>query len=128
VPPVEAFIALSIVFVALEVVRKLHGHVSLASRKPWLVAFTFGLLHGLGFASALSQIGLPRDNVPLALLFFNVGAELGQIAFIAVLLALSALARRFAKPGQLSTARLASCYAIGGLASYWLVDRISNFA
>ena len=99
-PPVEAFIALSIVFVALEVVRKLHGHVSLASRKPWLVAFTFGLLHGLGFASALSQIGLPRDNVPIALLFFNVVVELGQIEFIAFLLAVSALDRRFSKTGK----------------------------
>jgi hypothetical protein len=127
VPPVEAFIALSIVFVALEVVRKLEGHSTLASRKPWLVAFTFGLLHGLGFASALAQIGLPRDHVPLALLCFNVGVELGQIAFIGALLALSSLARRLAKPAQLSGARMASCYLIGGLASYWLLDRISSF-
>lgn len=127
VPPVEAFIALSIVFVALEVARQSHGHPSLASRKPWLVAFTFGLLHGLGFASALAAIGLPRNNVPLALLFFNVGVEIGQVAFIAVLLVISSVARRFAQPVQLSTARLVSCYGIGGLASYWLFDRISNF-
>ena len=127
VPPVEAFIALSIVFVALEAARKNQGHLSLASRKPWLVAFTFGLLHGLGFASALAAIGLPRNNVPLALLFFNVGVEIGQVAFIAGLLAISSLARRFAQPVQLSTARLVSCYGIGGLSSYWLFDRISNF-
>lgn len=127
VPPVEGFIALSIVFVALEVARQSHGHPSLASRKPWLVAFTFGLLHGLGFASALAAIGLPRNNVPLALLFFNVGVEIGQVAFIAVLLVISSVARRFAQPVQLSTARLVSCYGIGGLASYWLFDRISNF-
>lgn len=128
VPPVEAFIALSIVFVALEAARQSQGHPSLASRKPWLVAFTFGLLHGMGFASALAAIGLPRNNIPLALLFFNVGVEVGQVAFITVLLVISIAARRFAQPVQLSTARLVSCYGIGGLASYWLFDRISNFA
>ena len=127
VPPVEAFIALSIVFVALEVVRKIEGHSSLASRKPWLVAFTFGLLHGLGFASALAQIGLPRNNVPLALLFFNVGVELGQIGFVAALLGVSALARRLTGPAQLRAARLTSSYVIGGLASYWLFDRVASF-
>lgn len=128
VPPVEAFIALSIVFVAVEVVRIGQGHESLASRKPWLVAFAFGLLHGLGFASALAEIGLPQNNVPLALLFFNVGVEIGQVAFVAALLGVSIVARRLARPDQLSTARLVSCYAIGGLASYWLFDRISGFA
>lgn len=92
-----------------------------------MVAFAFGLLHGFGFASALAEIGLPRNNVPLALLFFNVGVELGQIAFVGALLAISARAQRLAKPGQLSVARLVSCYAIGGLASYWLLDRISGF-
>jgi len=127
VPPVEAFIALSIVFVAVEVVRAQRGEPSLAARKPWLVAFTFGLLHGLGFASALAEIGLPRNNVPLALLFFNVGVEIGQVAFVAALIAIAALARRLAQPMQLSPVRLVSCYAIGGLASYWLCDRISMF-
>lgn len=126
--PVEAFIALSIVFVALEAARQSQGHPSLASRKPWLVAFTYGLLHGLGFASALAAIGLPRNNVPLALLFFNLGVEIGQVAFIAALLLIANVARRLAQPMQLSTARLVSCYGIGGLASYWLFDRISNFA
>lgn len=128
VPPVEAFIALSIVFVAVEIIRRREGRPSLASRKPWIVAFSFGLLHGLGFASALAEIGLPRNNVPLALLFFNIGVEIGQIAFVAALLALSHVAIRFAQPAQLSVARLVSCYAIGGLASYWLIDRISSFA
>jgi hydrogenase/urease accessory protein HupE len=127
VPPVEAFIALSIVFVAVEVVRMGQGHESLASRKPWLVAFAFGLLHGLGFASALAEIGLPQNNVPLALLFFNVGVEIGQVAFVAALLGVSVAPRRLARPAQLSMARLVSCYAIGGLASYWLFDRISGF-
>lgn len=128
VPPAEAFIALSIVFVALEAAHKSRGESSLASRKPWLVAFTFGLLHGLGFASALAQIGLPRNNVPLALLFFNVGVEIGQVAFIAALIAILSIVRRFAQPAQLATIRLISCYGIGGLASYWLFDRIANFA
>jgi hydrogenase/urease accessory protein HupE len=126
-PPVEAFIALSIVFVAVEAIRRSRGHESLASRKPWLVAFTFGLLHGLGFASALAAIGLPQNNVPLALLFFNVGVEIGQIAFVAALLTTIHLARRFAVPAQLGRARLTANYAIGGLASYWLLERISSF-
>ena len=128
VPPVEAFIALSILFVAVEVVRQSQGHATLASRKPWLVAFSFGLLHGLGFASALAEIGLPRNNVPLALLFFNIGVELGQVAFVASLLAVAKVAKRLAKPVQRSMARFACCYGIGGLASYWLIDRVASFA
>jgi hydrogenase/urease accessory protein HupE len=127
VPPVEAFIALSIVFVAVEVVRKSRGHDTLASRKPWLVAFAFGLLHGLGFASVLAQIGLPHGNVPLALLFFNLGVEIGQVAFVAALLGIALLARRFASQAQLGMVRLVACYAIGGLASYWVFDRVSGF-
>jgi hydrogenase/urease accessory protein HupE len=127
VPPVEAFIALSIVFVAVEVVRQGQGRPTLASRKPWLVAFTFGLLHGLGFASALAEIGLPRNNVPLALLFFNVGVEIGQVLFVAALLAISSVARRLSQPAQIATVRIVCCYGIGGLASYWLFDRVSSF-
>ncbi|HEU0310593.1 MAG TPA: HupE/UreJ family protein [Sphingomicrobium sp.] len=127
VPPVEAFIALSIMFVAVEIVRQRQGMPSLASRKPWLVAFAFGLLHGLGFASALAEIGLPQNDIPLALLFFNVGVELGQIAFVASLLLLAGIARRIASLEQLRTASLAMAYAIGGLASYWLIDRITQF-
>jgi hydrogenase/urease accessory protein HupE len=127
VPPVEAFIALSIVFVAVEIVRQRMGQPSLASRKPWLVAFTFGLLHGLGFASALAEIGLPRNNVPLALLFFNVGVEIGQLIFVGALLALSFAVRRIANPVQLRNVALAGAYAIGGLASYWFIDRVAAF-
>jgi hydrogenase/urease accessory protein HupE len=127
VPPVEAFIALSIVFVAVEVVRKGRGHETLASRKPWMVAFAFGLLHGLGFASVLAQIGLPYGNVPLALLFFNLGVEIGQVAFVGALLGISILARRLASQAQLGRTRLVVCYAIGGLASYWVFERVSGF-
>lgn len=127
-PPVEAFIALSIVFVAVEVIRQRDGKPGLASNRPWIVAFTFGLLHGLGFASALAEIGLPQNHIPLALLFFNVGVEIGQTLFVAALLALTEVARRLAAPAQLFAARLASCYGIGGLASYWLIDRVVAFA
>jgi hydrogenase/urease accessory protein HupE len=126
-PPVEAFIALSIVFVAVEIMRQRQGRPSLASRKPWLIAFAFGLLHGLGFASALAEIGLTQNNIPLALLFFNVGVEIGQLIFVGALLILIGLARRFAKPEQLRHAYVASCYAIGGTASYWLIERVASF-
>jgi hypothetical protein len=77
-PPVEAMIALSIMFVAVEILRREQGRPSLASEKPWLVAFSFGLLHGLGFAGALAEVGLPESSIPLALLFFNVGVEIGS--------------------------------------------------
>lgn len=84
----------SIVLVAAEIVRLHRGEPSLTARQPWLVAFCFGLLHGFGFAGALSQIGLPQGELPLALLAFNVGVELGQLAFIAAVLAVVALVRR----------------------------------
>lgn len=126
-PPVEAFIALSIMFVAVEIVRQRQGKPSLASRKTWLVAFAFGLLHGLGFASALAEIGLPQNNIPLALLFFNLGVEIGQLIFVGFLLALSFAVRRIANPTQLRHAALVGAYAIGGLASYWLIDRVTAF-
>jgi hydrogenase/urease accessory protein HupE len=128
-PPVEATIALSIVFVASEVVQQQRGREGLASRKPWLVAFTFGLLHGLGFAGALAQIGLPANSIPLALLFFNVGVELGQLLFIAAVFAATRLLFLLAKASQLDLRRAAivPAYLIGGIASYWVIERISNF-
>ena len=86
--PVEALIAPSIVLLAVEIARRDRGTGGLTARKPWLAAFTFGLLHGFGFAGALSQIGLPTGDVPLALLAFNLGVEAGQIAFIAAATAL----------------------------------------
>ena len=85
-PPVEAAIALSILLLACEIARSRAGQPSLTARWPWLVAFSFGLLHGFGFASALSEIGLPRGDIPLALFTFNVGVEIGQLAFIAAVL------------------------------------------
>ena len=92
-PPVEATIALSIVFVAAEILHRRQGHEGLAVRKPWLIAFSFGLLHGLGFAGALAEVGLPQNAIPLALLFFNVGVEIGQLLFITAVLGTAALAR-----------------------------------
>ena len=85
-PPVEATIALSIMFVAAEIVRARQGRPGLTQRYPWLVAFSFGLLHGLGFAGALAEVGLPPLSIPLALLFFNVGVEIGQLLFVAAVL------------------------------------------
>jgi len=127
-PPVEAVIALSIVFVATEIIHQRQGREGLASRKPWVVAFAFGLLHGLGFAGALAEVGLPENSIPLALLFFNIGVEIGQVLFIVAVLAIyRALSKLLA--GRFDLARLApvQAYAIGGLASYWLFERVSGF-
>src|SRR5262249_44035732 len=88
VPPLNAAIALSILFLGPEIVRSWRGQSSLTIRHPWVVAFAFGLLHGFGFASALTSAGLPHQDLPLALVSFNVGVELGQLGFIAVILAL----------------------------------------
>jgi hydrogenase/urease accessory protein HupE len=112
-PPVEAAIALSIVFVAAEIVNTRNGRVSFAAGRPWLVAFTFGLLHGLGFAGALSEIGLPQGHIPLALLFFNVGVESGQLLFIGSVLGCVGL-------GRLTVARACSKTAISGPLSHTL--------
>jgi len=124
--PVEALIALSIVFVAVEIVRLGQGRDGLTARAPWLVAFTFGLLHGLGFAGALSEVGLPEGHIPVALLFFNVGVEIGQLLFIATMLCLFALIRRIPVPLPRWTA-LAAPYAIGSVAMFWVIERVAAF-
>jgi hydrogenase/urease accessory protein HupE len=118
--PVEAAIALSIVFVAVEAINARAGRVGLAARMPWLVAFGFGLLHGFGFAGALSEIGMPEGQIPAALVFFNVGVEVGQLLFIAAVLALGTLAqaRRMPLPRW---AALAPPYLIGCLAMSWMI-------
>jgi len=129
-PPVEASIALSIVFVASEIVRMRQGRTSVTQRSPWVVAFTFGLLHGFGFAGALAQVGLPQSSIPIALLFFNVGVEIGQLLFVGAVLAVIAAGWRVGQRLQLSQPawlwRIAP-YAIGGLASFWFVERIAAF-
>lgn len=125
-PPVEACIALSIVFVAAEIVRSRAGKPGLTERAPWVVAFTFGLLHGLGFAGALSEVGLPQHAIPLSLLFFNIGVELGQLAFIAAVLGIAALARRLPLPLP-RWAPLVPPYAIGAVAMFWVIERAAAF-
>ncbi len=129
-PPVEASIALSIVFIATEIVHARHGRSSLTQRYPWLVAFTFGLLHGFGFAGALAEVGLPQSSIPIALLFFNVGVEIGQLLFVGAVLAAITVAWRAGRRLRLSPPvwlwRIAP-YAIGALASFWLVERVAAF-
>jgi hydrogenase/urease accessory protein HupE len=124
--PVEAIIALSIVFVAAEIVRAWRGQCGLTERAPWLVAGTFGLLHGFGFAGALSEVGLPANDIPMALLLFNIGVEAGQLAFVTVVLASIALIRRvkFTFPRW---AELMPPYAIGSLAMFWVIERTAAF-
>lgn len=127
-PPVEATIALSILLLACEIARSRAGQPSLTARWPWLVAFSFGLLHGFGFAGALSEIGLPRGDIPLALFTFNVGVEIGQLIFIAAVLGLLALARRVPLPDSVSRrAQPVATYAIGTLAAFWFVERVAGF-
>ncbi len=125
-PPVEAVIALSIVFLASELVRRHRCESGLTARYPWLVAFTFGLLHGFGFAGALAEVGLPGHAIPVALLFFNVGVELGQLLFVACVRATLWFGRRVVAsiPQWL---RDVPAYAIGSLAAFWLIERVAAF-
>jgi hydrogenase/urease accessory protein HupE len=128
--PVEAAIALSIVFVATEIVHVRQGRQGLTERWPWIVAFTFGLLHGFGFAGALNAVGLPQTAIPVALLFFNIGVEIGQLLFIAAILCLMALGRwltRRAAIPQPAWAWRVAPYSIGGVAAFWMIQRIVAF-
>jgi hydrogenase/urease accessory protein HupE len=124
--PVEAIIALSIVFVAVEIVRGMRGQIGITARAPWLVAFCFGLLHGFGFAGALAEVGLPEHAIPMALLCFNVGVEIGQLLFVAAVLAAIALLRRLPLRLPRWTPWVAP-YAIGGIASFWMLQRVTTF-
>ena len=124
--PVEAVIALSIFFVAYEILRKKENPDGLAQRKPWLVAFSFGLLHGLGFAGGLSAAGLPVAHIPLALGFFSAGVEVGHFSFVAVAVLLLAAVRHWTIRLPIWSWRLPP-YAIGGVAAYWLIVRLAAF-
>ena len=124
--PVEAVIALSIVFVAVEIVYAYRGRQGLAQRAPWIVAFAFGLLHGLGFAGALSEVGLPEGHIPLALMFFNIGVEIGQLLFVGVALALVAIFAPY-RTALPKWAKLVPPYAIGSVAMFWLIERVAEF-
>jgi hydrogenase/urease accessory protein HupE len=124
--PVEAVIALSIVFVAAEIVRRDRGREGVAARAPWVVAFTFGLLHGLGFAGGLSEAGLPAGHIPTALLFFSAGVETGHLLFVGSVVSLVALCRRvdWRLPRW---AALAPAYVIGSVAMFWVIQRVAAF-
>jgi len=129
-PPIEAIIALSIVFVASEIMHSRQGRPGLTERYPWVVAFTFGLLHGLGFAGALMEIGLPQQSIPIALLFFNVGVEIGQLLFIASVFVAVGLARRITRGIDVphpSWVGAVPSYAIGSIAAFWVIQRIAAF-
>ncbi len=125
-PPVEAIIALSIVFVAAEVLHGQQGRPGLTARAPWVVAFSFGLLHGLGFAGALAEVGLPQIAIPVALAMFNVGVEIGQLIFVAAVLSFAWLAR-VVSARQPDWATAAIAYGIGSVAAYWTIERIAGF-
>jgi len=125
--PVEAVIALSILFLAMEIVHGKNGRPGAAARWPWLVAFIFGLLHGFGFAGALAEVGLPQQAIPLALVFFNVGVELGQLIFVACVVLLGWALQRLKQRKLLDWAETAVIYSIGGLSSFWLFERVSVF-
>ena len=120
-PPVEAVIALSIAFLAVELARG--KRESLTLRYPWAIAFAFGLFHGFGFARALAEIGLPEGEIPAALLAFNLGVEAGQLAVVAAVLALLTALTRL-EPRALAPALRVCAYGIGFTASYWLIDRL----
>jgi hypothetical protein len=124
--PTEAVISLSIMLLAVEAVRKSQGKLTLAERYPWLIAFTFGLVHGLGFAGALSEIGVPQNDVPLALLMFNLGVETGQVMFV-VGVSLLLLGIRKLHNHSADLFLRATPYAIGGLAAFWTMQRIELF-
>lgn len=133
-PPVEAAIALSVVFMAWEIAKR--DTMSLAYRYPVTIAVSFGLLHGFGFAAVLRDIGLPQTELPTALLFFNIGVEIGQIMFVLALLvgffvlrpALQRLLRSARDHEQhWSSLTSPASYVIGSIASFWMIDRIAGF-
>jgi hydrogenase/urease accessory protein HupE len=123
--PVEASIALSIMFVAAEILRARNGRSSVMQRWPWVASFSFGLLHGFGFAAALREIGIPDDAAPLALLFFNLGVEAGQVAFVLAVLLVRAAWRRYA-PATPAWSWRAPPYLAGGMAAFWFIERTAK--
>ena len=124
--PVDAVIVLSILFLATEIVHVRQGRSGLTERFPWLVAFTFGLLHGFGFAGALAEVGLPETAIPLALFLCNVGVEIGQVFFVAAVLGLVWTSGRLAVPWPAWAWRVQT-YAIGITAAFWTIQRVVGF-
>jgi len=124
--PVEAVIALSIIFLATELSKQHRGETGLTTRAPWLVALCFGLLHGFGFAGALTEVGLPQSDIPLALLFFNVGVEVGQLMFVSGVLVVTWMINKM-KLRWPAWVEHAPAYAIGSLAAFWFIQRTVSF-
>lgn len=124
--PIEAVIALSILFLATELAKRDGGQPSLTERIPWVVALSFGLLHGFGFAGALSEVGLPESAIPLALFTFNIGVEIGQLMFVFVVLALRWILQQSRVRWPAWSAQLPA-YAIGSVAAFWCIQRVSGF-
>ncbi len=122
-PPIEAGIALSILFLGPEILRARRGGTSFTIRNPWVVAFAFGLLHGFGFASVMSAAGLPPSDIPLALVSFNVGVELSQLTFVAVVLLLACGVRAL-RSGWPQPVQLLPAYAVGTMGAFWLIQRL----
>jgi hypothetical protein len=121
--PLNATIALSILFVGVEIVRLQRGEAGLTVKYPWIVAFGFGLLHGVGFATALTTLGIPQVTLPIALLFFNVGVEIGQLAFVFLVLALM-WAHRQAQAELPRWSAAIPAYVIGSVAAFWFLVRV----
>lgn len=123
---VEAAIAMSILFLGVEILRARRGETGFAIERPWLMAFAFGLLHGFGFATVLANAGLPQSEIPMALLFFNIGVEIGQLAFVAVIVLttriLTHLWGAWPRPLQIMPA-----YLVGTLGAFWMLQRLSTF-
>ena len=125
--PIEVLIALSIAFLAREIIMGQRGELTLVHSKPWLVALLFGLFHGFGFAGALGELGLSSNDVPLALLFFNLGVEAGQVAFIALLIALHWLVEKLSAQSLPSIYRGLG-YGLGSIATFWVMERLPALA
>ncbi len=124
--PVEAVIALSILFLATELSKQHRGETGLTTKAPWLVALSFGLLHGFGFAGALTEVGLPQTDIPLALLFFNVGVEVGQLIFVAGVLCVVWIINNITFQWP-KWAGQVPAYAIGSMAAFWFIQRTVSF-
>ena len=126
--PVEAVIALSILFLAVEIMYEREGKApSITARYPWVVAFIFGLLHGFGFAGALSEVGVPENAITIALIFFNVGVEIGQILFVSSVVLIGFLLHHFTYLSLVEKLKTVLVYIIGTFSTFWLIERISSF-
>jgi hydrogenase/urease accessory protein HupE len=125
IKPIEATIALSILFLGPEIVRVWRGQTSFTIRNPWVVAFAFGLLHGFGFASGLNTIGLPTTEIPVALLLFNVGVEVGQLLFVLAILMLEYFSRNVLDIRWPRWVTALPAYTVGSLGAFWTFQRVA---